>query len=65
MLAHKKIDGSVVKIYNITIVRILIQDKLGKIRFFKETFLLAYNNMDVVLGMLFLFLTNVDVKFSI
>lgn len=64
MLAHKKIDGSVVKIYNITIVRFLIQDKLGKIRLFKETFLLAYNNIDVVLGMLFLFLTNVDIKFN-
>ena len=36
-------------------------NKLGHSRFFKETLLLANINMEVVLGMLFLILTNADV----
>ena len=40
--AHK-IDGSMLKTYGMTIAGFLIQDGLGKIRYFEETFLLAEN----------------------
>ena len=40
-----------------------VEDKLGKARFFQETFLLADISMEVVLGILFLTLSNADVQF--
>ena len=55
------IDGSALKTYGMTIAEFLIQDGLGKIRFFEETFFLADTSMDVVLGMSFLSLSNADV----
>ena len=60
----QKIDGSTLKTYGMTIAGFLIQDELGKIRFFEETFLLADTSMDVVLGMPFLSLSNADVQFD-
>ena len=42
----------------------LIQDKMGKIRFFEETFLLADTSMEVVLGISFLALNNADIQFD-
>ena len=41
-----------------------ILDKMGKIRFFEETFLLAETSMKVVLGMSFLALSNTDIQFD-
>ena len=61
----QKIDGSTLKTYGMTIAGFSMQDGLGKFRFFEETFLLADTSMDVVLGMLFLSLSNADVKFDI
>ena len=43
------------------ITRFSIQDKLGRARFFEKTFLLADTSMEVVLGMLFLTLSNADI----
>ena len=40
-----------------------VEDKLGKIRFFQETFLLTDISTGVVLGMFFLTLSNADVQF--
>ena len=40
------------------------QDSLGKIRFFKETFLLTDTNMKVALGMPFLAFSNADIQFG-
>ena len=40
-----------------------IEDKLGKVQFFQETFLLADISAEVVLGMPFLTLSNADVQF--
>ena len=60
----QKIDGSTLKTYGMTIAGFLIQDELGKIRFFVVTFLLADTSMDVILGMAFLFLSNADVQFD-
>ncbi len=42
----------------------LLQDSLGRIRFFEETYLLADTSMEVVLEMPFLSLSNADVKFA-
>lgn len=41
-----------------------LQDKLGRVQFFQETFLLANTSMEVVLGMLFLNLSSVDIRFA-
>lgn len=41
-----------------------VQGKLGRARFFQETFLLADTSMEVVLGMPFLTLSNIDVRFA-
>ena len=40
-----------------------VEDKLGRTRFFQETFLLADISAEVVLGMPFLTLSNADVQF--
>ncbi len=40
-----------------------VQDKLEKVRFFEKTFLLVDTGMEVVLGILFFTLSNVDVQF--
>ena len=40
-----------------------MEDKLGRARFFQETFLLANISAVVVLGMLFLTLSNANVQF--
>lgn len=41
----------------------LVQDKFRKVQFFKKTFLLADTSMEVVLGIFFLTLLNVDIHF--
>ena len=40
-----------------------VEDKLGKVRFFQETFLLADISAEVVLGILFLTLSNANIQF--
>ena len=57
----QKIDDSALKTYNIAITRFLIQDKLGKARFFEETLLLADISMEIVLSIPFLALSNADI----
>lgn len=46
------------------IVGFQVQDKLGKARFFQETFLVANTNVEVVFGMPFLTLSKVEVDFA-
>ena len=41
-----------------------VEDKLGRARFFQESFLLAETSMEVVLGMPFLTLSNADIQFA-
>ena len=40
-----------------------VEDKLGRTRFFQETFLLADISTEVVLGMPFLTLSNANIQF--
>ncbi len=47
-----------------TSAKFLLQDSLGRVRFFEKTFLLADTNIEVVLGMAFLSFSNADVKFA-
>ncbi len=60
----QKMDGSPLETYGMASARFSIQDSLGKIWFFEETFLLADTSMEVVLGMPFLSLSNANVEFT-
>lgn len=60
----EKIDGLALKTYKMTTIGFWVIDKLGQIRFFEETFLLADISIKVVLEMLFLYLSNTNVYFD-
>ena len=49
--------------FGIVLADFQVADKLGKARFFQETFFLADISAGVVLGMLFLTFSNADVQF--
>ena len=57
----QKIDGSTLKTFEMVLASFQVEDKLRKIRFFQETFLLADISTGVVLGMPFLTLSNANV----
>ena len=59
----QKIDRSHLNTFGMVIADFSLQDKLRKIRFFQETFLIADTRMEIVLGMLFLTLSNADIPF--
>ena len=59
----QKIDGSTLQTFGMVLADFQVEDKLGKARFFQETFLLANISTEVVLGMPFLSLNNADVQF--
>ena len=58
----QKIDRSTLVTYWMVIAGFSVQDKLGKVRLFEETFLLADTSMEVVLGMPFLTLPDADIR---
>ncbi len=60
----EKIDGSTLETYGMALAGFSLKDSLGRVRFFEETFLLAYIRIEVVLGMLFLSLSNEDFQFG-
>ena len=62
-IGAQKIDGSILEIFRIVLVDFQVEDKLGRVRFFQETFLLADISAEVVLGMPFLIFSNADVQF--
>ena len=57
------IDGSTLKIFGMVLASFQVKDKLGRTRFFQETFLLADISTEVVLDMFFLTLSNANVQF--
>ncbi len=63
-IGAQKIDGSLLETYGMASASFLLQDSLGRVRFFEETFLLTDTSMKVILGMLFLSLSNKDVEFA-
>ena len=60
----QKINGSILVIYGIVKTGFSIYNKLGKVRFFEENFLLANTSMEVVLAMLFLTFSNANIRFA-
>lgn len=61
----QKIDNYILKIYIIVIRRFSIDNKLSKIRFFKNIFLIVNNKIDIVLQMFFLTFSNASILFNI
>ena len=62
-IGAQKIDGSTFQIFGMVLASFQVEDKLGRIWFFQETFLLADISTGVVLGMPFLTFSNTDVQF--
>ena len=60
----QKIDGSALKTFGMMIAEFQVEDKGGRPRFFQETFLVADTKFEVVLGMLFLKISNANVAFG-
>ena len=60
----QKIDGSTLKTFEMVLASFQVEDKLGRARFFQETFLLADISVEVVLEMSFLTLSNTDIQFA-
>lgn len=56
----QKIDGLPLEIYGMVSARFSIQDNLGKVCFCEKKFLRTNTSIKVVLGMLFLALSNAD-----
>ena len=49
--------------FRIVLADFQLEDKFKRARFFQKTFLLANINTEIVLGMLFLTLSNADIQF--
>ena len=62
-IGAQKIDGSTLETFGMVLASFQVEDKLGRIRFFQKTFLLADISTEMVLDMSFLTLSNVDVQF--
>ena len=60
-LSAQKIDRSHLDIFGMVIADYSVKNKLGRVQFFKGTFLLANIGLEVVLGMLFLTLSKADI----
>ncbi len=60
----QKIDGTILETYGMVVSNFSVSDKNGRERFFEESFLLADVRLDIVLGMLFLTMSNADVDFQ-
>ena len=62
-ICAQKIDGTIFETYGLVVADFSITDQADRIKFFEETFLVANISLDVVLGMRFFILNNVDVDF--
>ena len=62
-IGAQQIDGSTLKTFEMVLADFQVEDKLGRARFFQKTFLLANISTEVVLGILFLTLSNADIQF--
>ena len=60
----QKIDGTMLDTFRMVISAFSVIDKINRIRFFEETFLVANVSWVVVFGMLFLILRGADIDFS-
>ncbi len=60
----QKIDGTTLETYGMAVSTFSVSDKDSRERFFEESFRLANVKPDLVLGMPFLTMSNVDVDFQ-
>ncbi len=60
----QKINGITLKTYGMVVSTFFVLDKDGREKFFRESFLLADVKPDIVLGMLFLTMSNTAVDFQ-
>ena len=60
----QKIDGSALETFGMVIADFQVEDKGGRPRFFQEIFLVADTKFEVILGMLFLKLSNAELSFG-
>lgn len=58
------IDGTTSVTYRMVFANFSLYDKYGRDRFFDKIFLVANTNMKVVLGIPFLSLSNIDIRFA-
>ena len=63
-IGAQKIDSITLGTYEMVVVAFLMKDKANRVRFFKETFLVANVSPEVVFVMPFLILSGADVDFS-
>ena len=60
----QKIDGSTLETFGMVIANFQVEDKGGRPRFFQKIFLVANTKFEVILGIRFLKISNVNVLFS-
>lgn len=60
----QKNDNSLLKIYKMVIAALQVLDKLGRIRFFQEIFLLANTSINMILKMSFFIFSNTNIQFA-
>ena len=58
----QKVDAPIFEILGMVLASFLVEDKLGRARFFQKTFLLANISVEIVLGMPFFTLNNADIQ---
>ena len=61
---NQKIDNTTLKTYEIVISTFSVSNKDGKKRFFEKSFILADVNLDAMLEILFLTISNADIDFQ-
>ena len=59
----QKIDGTMLYTYGIIITAFLVTDKINRVRFLEVIFLVANINLEIVVEMLFLILSDADIDF--
>ena len=60
----QKINGFDIEIFRMAIADFQVEDKVGRPRFFQETFLMANTKFEMILEMLFLKISNANVAFG-
>ena len=60
----REIDVSALETFEIVITDFQVEDKVGRPRYFRETFLVIDTKFEVILGMLFLKITNTNILFG-
>ena len=63
-IGAQKINSSALKIFGMVIANFQVEDKTNKPRFFQKNFLVADTKFEVILGILFLKISNTDMSFG-